>query len=85
MILSSTDSRYQMVWHKLMARKRPAFLLGIASLVDFFGILSAVPKMKANGGGYKPLYDDTEAIADDWRSTGEDIWAAMKKFSQAEK
>jgi hypothetical protein len=71
----------EMAWYLRMTVKRLSFLLGIASLFDFFGVLSPIPKM--NMSRYEPLYDDAEAIANDWEAIGNDMRTAMSEYDQA--
>jgi hypothetical protein len=72
-----------MAWYQRMAQRRPSFLIGMASLLDLFGILSSSPQMRRDY--YKPLYDDTEAIASDWSAVGKDMRAAFMQYDQAVK
>ena len=50
---------------------RPSMLEGVASIFDFAGVFAPRPSAE------EPPQSDGEAIASDWRTVGDDLWAAI--------
>lgn len=70
----------QMNWYLYMAKKRPSFIIGIASLFDFiFGIER--PYDKPIVSQLTGMPDDKIAILGDWIITGQDMRTALKGAS----
>lgn len=72
--------KYQMNWYLYMAKKRPSFIIGIASLFDFiFGIER--PYNKPISSQLTGMPNDDIAILGDWVITGQDMRTALRGAS----
>ena len=50
---------------------RPSILEGVASIFDFAGVFAPRPSAE------EPPPSDGQAIASDWQTVGDDLWAAI--------
>ena len=73
----------KMSWYQHMARRRPAFIIGVARLLDVCRVLS-IPLFKKTNNHYEPIQDDETVLYKDWALIGNDIKIAIGKFDQAE-